>query len=197
MNFRNIKENVEAIPMPDPVRTRIQTNLHAERNRTRKSAFCKPLVIAATLILCLALPIGAAASGRQGRFRDVYNWKLAVVGTAYDNATEEIAVDALWTGEELLVAVTLLVPDQAPYPYIEHLSIGSYRVLDATGKSLCKERKTDAVPFQGHSVVFSLSMDSAVPAGSTLVIDTFISNAKTVQPLPISGNWKIPIRTIQ
>ena len=197
MDHRSIKENVEAITMPESVRTRVCANLSHTFTNPKRTRFRRLLTIAAVLALCLCIPIGAAASGRKGRFRDVYNWKFAVVGTAYDNATEEIAVDALWTGEELLVTVTLLFPDQAPYPYIEQLSIDSYEILDANGKSLCKEGKTDAVTCQGDSVVFSISTDGAVPAGSTLVINTFISHKKVEQPLPISGNWNIPIRTIQ
>lgn len=200
MDHHKIKENVEAISLPDAARSRIRANLVNGSHNPRKAFSRKPLVIAAALVLCLALPIGTAAAGRRGQFRDVYNWQHAVVGTAYDNATEEIAVTAQSDGNTLLVKATLLVPEQAPYPYISMLSIDSYRIVDANGKPLYKvhnEAKIEAAECQGNSFVIPISLTAPLPSGSALVIETFVATAEFEQPLPISGNWNIPIRTIQ
>ena len=200
MDHRSIKENVEAITMPESVRTRVCANLSHTFTNPKRTRFRRLLTIAAVLALCLCIPIGAAASGRKGRFRDVYNWKFAVVGTAYDNATEEIAVTAQSDGNTLLVKATLLVPEQAPYPYISMLSIDSYRIVDANGKPLYKvhnEAKIEAAECQGNSFVIPISLTAPLPSGSALVIETFVATAEFEQPLPISGNWNIPIRTIQ
>lgn len=193
MDFRNIKENVEAISLPDPIRTRILSNINAERSHPVKKRYRKPIAAAALLALCLSLPVGAAAAGRSGRFRDIFDWRHAVVGTAYDNATEEISVGAQWADGALIVTVAMRAPEQAPYRFIELLSIGSYQIRDAHGKILYEGSQTGAVSVD-TALIFRIPMDNAMPNGSMLVIDTFIAEARGEQPLPISGNWSVPIR---
>ena len=67
MDHHKIKENVEAISLPDAARSRIRANLVNGSHNPRKAFSRKPLVIAAALVLCLALPIGTAAAGRRGQ----------------------------------------------------------------------------------------------------------------------------------
>lgn len=197
MEHNKLKQNVQAITMPDAMRTRITKNIRNEiyqEDQTMNRKCFKPAAIAAALALCLCLPLGAAATGFLGHFEDVKNWYGAVVGTKYENATEEIAVSAKITDNALTVTATLLFPKEAPYPYIEILSIGSYSITDARGAVLTEGSNTAAAALNSHQAEISLPLDISLPEGCTLKIRSFIADAKGEQPLPISGNWEIPIQ---
>lgn len=178
--MNRLKENVRAIQMDEDTRRRLASGFRPQKRRL------SPVAIAAVLALALLLPVGTYAAGRAGFFRDVKRWDGAVVGTAYENATNEISVTAVRQDDQLLVTVTLLTPDKAPYPYIEELSIGEYQLLNEKGKVIVKGT-VDAVPLISGQAEFT------IPAieGHTLRITEFISHKKAEQPLPISGEWEL------
>lgn len=197
MECRKLKQNVQTITMSEAMRIQIAKKIRNEivqENKPMKRKIFRPAVLAAALALCLCLPLGAAAAGLFGHFEDVKNWYGAVVGTKYENATEEIAVSAQITDDGLTVTATLLFPKEAPYPYIEILSIGSYSITDARGAVLTKGEDTAASALDGHQAQISVPLDISLPEGCTLKIHSFIANAKAEQPLPISGNWEVPIQ---
>ena len=193
MDFQNIKPNVETISLPPAARSRIKAKLLTERSWTCKKPFPKPILAGAFLALCLCVPVAAGAAGRSGQFRDVFNWQHAVVGTAYDNATEEIAVTAQWSDGILQVTAVIGPSDQAPYRYAETFSINSYLVLDAKGKTICKGTQTETISLE-NPMTFRIPLSKPLSEGATLVIDSFLASAKAEQPLPISGNWSVPIQ---
>lgn len=177
--MNNLQKNVQAIQMPEATRRRLMDSVPSKRRRI------SPAAVAAVLALCLMLPVGAFAAGKAGIFRDVKRWDGAVVGTAYENATDEIDVSASVKDSRILVTVTLLKPEEAPYPYIEELSIGEYQILDTKGKVIT-EGAAQAVPLTNGQAVFSLPTADA----QSLRITEFTANAKAEQPLPIYGNWE-------
>jgi len=177
--MNHLKENVQSIRMRADTRQRLLDSVPSKKRRF------SPAAVAAVLALCLILPVGSFAAGKAGFFRDVKRWDGAVVGTAYENATEEIAVTVSIQTEQLTVSVTLLKPDKAPYPYIEELSIGEYQFLDEADKVIA-EGTAQAVPLIKGQAVFSLPVTDA----QSLRITQFTATAKAEQPLPIYGEWE-------
>lgn len=180
--MNRLKENVRAIQMGEATRQRLVSGFRPKKRRL------SPAAVAAVLALCLLLPIGTYAAGRAGFFRDVKRWDGAVVGTAYENATNEISVTAIQQDDQILVTVTLLTPGKAPYPYIEELSIGEYQLLNEKGKVIA-EGTADAVPLINEQAEYTIPATE----GHTLRITEFISIKKVEQPLPISGEWEIQL----
>ena len=191
MDFYGIKENVEAIRLPEDVRLRICHNLkHRKEHTIMKKQYRKPLTIAA-LLLCLALPLGAGAAGKLGHFRDILGWNGAIVGTAYDNATDEIEVTAKPEGNTLLVTVRLLMPEKAPYREVEALALGSCYFTDESGDRIAELPGTDALPLLGNTLTFRLDMEEGAYA---LHIESFVGSKKAEQDLVISGDWEIVLK---
>ena len=101
MTEKNCLENLKEIEMPDDMKNRIVSKCKVELEEQKMSKrkinkFARrPMVAAASLVLCLCLA-GAtvlASTGKlQGFFKDVKRWDGAVVGTTYEQATDEIAV---------------------------------------------------------------------------------------------------------
>lgn len=191
MDFYGIKENVEAIGLPEDARCRIRRNLeHRKEHTVMKKQYRKPLTIAAALALCLALPLGAAAAGKLGHFRDILGWNGAIVGTAYDNATEEITVTATAENGSLLVTVRFLFPEKAPYREEEALALGNFYFTDEAGNRIGELTGTEALPLSGNTVTFRLDL---VDNARKLHIENFIGSKKADRDLIISGDWEIPL----
>lgn len=66
----------------------------------------KPLIVTASLVVCFCL-LGAtvlAASGQlKGFFKDIVRWDGAVIGTSYEQATDEISLSVVSVAEQPLV----------------------------------------------------------------------------------------------
>lgn len=190
MDFYGIKENVEAIRMPESARQEIAENLRKRKEYTMKPKSIRLAPIAAVLALCLMLPLGASAAGRMGFFRDITGWNGAIVGTAYENATEEIIVTAKAENRELLITVTLLKSQELPYREEETLALGSCYLTDEAGNRIAQWTGTDAVKITGPTLTFRLPMEEDA---HTLHIENFVSAKKADQDLSIFGDWQIKI----
>ena len=183
---------MDEIRLPETSYQRIQRNLECRKEHTvMKGQFRKPLAIAATLVLCLALPLMAAAAGKGGFFRDITGWNGAIVGTAYDNATEEIEVTATTENNTLLVTARLLLPEELPYRETETLALGSCYFTDEAGNRIAELTGTEFLPLADNTVAFHLN---AVEDAHTLHIESFVSRKKADQDLTISGDWQIEIQ---
>lgn len=198
-----LTKKMKEIEMPDEMRKRIIANcfdaLNKERNtgetrmRRINNRWKKSLPIAAALVLCVCITgvTAMAATGKlEGFFKDIKNWNGAVVGTAYEQATEEIAVSIKEVTNELIVLVTIEEPEKPPYLYSELFGIVSYKIEDMEGNVVLNEEAF------GERVNFSNQMSLEIPLNQIpsgeykLVIEQFISEKKADQPLKISGNWE-------
>ena len=189
MDFYGIKENVESIHMPEHTRRRIIQNLeHRKEHPVMKKHYRKSLTIAAALALCLALPLGVGAAGKHGYFRDILGWNRAIVGIAYENATDEISVTARTENGNLLVTARFLMPESLPYREEEALALGSYYFTDAAENRIADFVGSDPVPLSGNSATFQMKL---VEGAHTLHIESFVGSKKADQDLTISGNWEI------
>jgi len=198
--LKDLKEKVNEIEMPDDMRARIVGNCYLEmekefmRTHKKNIFFRKPMAAVTFLALCICVGgISAmAASGKvQGFFKDITNWRGAVVGTSYEQATEEVQVKIMEVNAgSLAVEVTFLNPDKAPYLYSEQLGIHAANIVDANGQIVIKDISSEPVPKEDGKVMIQVSLDN-LPAGNyKLQIGELVSTKKADQPLVLYGDWE-------
>ena len=202
MDFVNLKYAAKEITMPEEMKRRIAYNCkkqiistmeeHTMNNRKNNSFFRKPAAVFAVLAVCLSLSVTAlAATGvLQGFFRDITNHSGAIVGTSYEQATDEIAVDVTVNGNELTVQATFVDPNKLPYRESQLLGIAEYRIMDAEGNVVQEGASDESTPVVNGQVSIILEL-SDIEAGSyKLIVTAFVSEKKADQPLNISGTWE-------
>ena len=86
--------------------------------------------------------VNETKSDGTGYFRDIKNWRGAVVGTTYQNADEEIAVNVTVSSSNIVVDIEFLYPHEFPYREIEELALKEYQVISPDGRVVCSEAKT-------------------------------------------------------
>ena len=196
MDVRDLKRYVEKIEMPEDMQNRIIKNCSLTADRmekiTMKKAnfnFIRYIPVAAIIALCVCVSV-AAAAGHFGHFKDITNWKGAVVGTRYEQASNEIEVDAAASRDELTVTATLLIPDTAPYSEVETLGIGDYQIVDMFGNVLLEGESTDMTEIIDGAAEISVSMDGVDSGNYRLLVSSFVGAGKGEQPIEISGTWE-------
>ena len=201
MEFENLKSAAKEITMPEEMKRRIAHNCkkqivntmeeHTMNNRKNNSFFRKPAAVFAALAVCISLSVTAlAATGvLQGFFRDITNYSGAIVGTSYEQATDEINMDVTVNGNELTVLATFADPQIAPYVYAEQLGIAQYRIVDGNGKEV-KEGSTDSAEVVNGQAAVNIELDDISSGNYKLIVTAFVSEKKADQPLNINGNWE-------
>ena len=181
------KEKAEALN-----KTRKLGDAGMKRGQTN-NRWKKQLPMAAALVLCVCVTgvTAMASTGKlQGFFKDITRWDGAVVGTAYEQATEEIAVSIEEVSDELNILVIIEEPEKPPYLYSELFGIASYRIEDMSGNVIISENSF------GERTTFDSQMSFKIPLSGIsngkykLVIEQFVSEKKADQPLGIRGNWE-------
>ena len=201
MEFENLKSAAKEITMPEEMKRRIAHNCkkqivntmeeHTMNNRKNNSFFRKPAAVFAALAVCISLSVTAlAATGvLQGFFRDITNYSGAIVGTSYEQATDEINMDIIVNGNELTVLAIFADPQIAPYVYAEQLGIAQYRIVDGNGKEV-KEGSTDSAEVVNGQAAVNIELDDISSGNYKLIVTAFVSEKKADQPLNINGNWE-------
>ena len=201
MEFENLKSAAQEITMPEEMKRRIAHNCkqiettmeeHNMNNRKNTSFFRKPAAVFAALAVCLSLSVTAlAATGvLQGFFRDITNHSGAIVGTSYEQATDEIDMDVTVDGDELTVLATFVDPNKFPYRESQLLGIADYRIMDAEG-NVVQEGATDKfIPVANGQASIVLELNELATGSYKLIVTAFVSEKKADQPLNISGTWE-------
>ena len=202
MEFENLKSAAQEITMPEEMKRRIAHNCkkqivntmeeHTMNNRKNNSFFRKPAAVFAALAVCLSLSVTAlAATGvLQGFFRDITNHSGAIVGTSYEQATDEIDMDVTVDGDELTVLATFVDPNKFPYRESQLLGIADYRIMDAEG-NVVQEGATDKfTPVANGQASIVLELNELATGSYKLIVTAFVSEKKADQPLNISGTWE-------
>ena len=201
MEFENLKSAAQEITMPEEMKRRIAHNCkqiettmeeHNMNNRKNNSFFKKPVAVFAVLAVCLSLSVTAlaAAGTLKGFFRDITNWQGAVVGTSYEQATDEIDVNVTVDGDELTVLATFVDPNKFPYRESQLLGIADYRIMDAEG-NVVQEGATDKfTPVANGQASIVLELNELATGSYKLIVTAFVSGKKADQPLNISGTWE-------
>ena len=200
MEFESLKSAAQEITMPEEMKCRIAHNCkqiettmeeHNMNNRKNTSFFRKPTAVFAALTVCLSLTVTALAANGvlQGFFRDITNYTGAIVGTSYEQASDEINMDVTVNGDELNVHATFADPQMAPYVYAERLGIAQYRIVDGTGK-VVKEGSAESTEVFGGQATVNIELDDIASGDYTLIVIAFVCEKKADQPLNINGNWE-------
>ena len=151
----------------------------------------KPAAVFVAVALCLSLSVTAlAATGvLQGFFQDITDYRGAVVGTSYEQATDEISMDVTVNGNELTVIATFANPQMAPYSEAEKLGIAAYQVVDANGKVVAEGAAESTEIVNGKAAV-NIKLDGIDRGSYKLIVTAFVTEKKADQPLNISGAWE-------
>ena len=201
MEFGNLKSAAQEITMLEEMKRRIAHNCkqiettmeeHNMNNRKNTSFFRKPAAVFVALAVCLSLSVTAlAATGvLQGFFRDITNHSGAIVGTSYEQATDEIDMDITVDGDELTVLATFVDPNKFPYRESQLLGIADYRIMDAEG-NVVQEGATDKfTPVANGQASIVLELNELATGSYKLIVTAFVSEKKADQPLNINGNWE-------
>ena len=199
-----LKKKMEEIKMTGAMQERIRQNCLKETEKERtdlsmmekknnKRWFQKPLAVAAAFALCLTLGsvTALAANGKlEGFFKDITDWRGAVTGTTYEQATDEITVNVTAEAGVLKVEAAFLKAAKAPYSEVEQLAVGRYQVIDVNGDIVAQGDAGESVPVQDGQAALMLDVEE-LPAGQyTLQLQSFIGSKKAEQPLSINGNWE-------
>jgi len=195
METGKLKEKLNEIEMPKEMQERIMKNcnMKMEEKKMRKINNRKPMVAAASFLVCLVLTgvTALAASGKIGGFfKDIVRWDGAVTGTTYEQATDEVELRIIEVADELTIELTLLQPNVAPYSFIDVIGIGEYKVLDTNGKTVLKGEETDSAAIAEGKVMVHIPLEHISGGKYKLVVTELISSAKADQPLVMSGNWE-------
>lgn len=200
MDFEQLRSAAETITMPEEAKRRIVRNCKTHILSSRKETFMKsnnptflrkPAAIMIIAVLCLSLSVtGLAAAGiLEGYFRDITNWQGAIVGTSYEQATDEIGMEVTVNGNELTALVTFFNPQDLPYRDTEKLGIAAYRIVDANG-NVVKEGTSDSTEVVNGQAAVSIKLDDIDSGRYKLIVTAFVSEKKADQPLNINGNWE-------
>lgn len=209
-----LKEEIKEITMPDEMKARIVENCrnaglkekenvfmakniatNTNKQKTRKSStrkWTRIATVAAAVTLCLGLGgiTAMASSGKlEGFFADVTRWDGAVVGETYEQATEEIAVSAVVSGDSIVVDAVLLKAGEAPYAFLDSVSIQTYSVVNEEGETLVEGTSNEKVGITDGKISCKLPLDKLESGNYTLIITEFVGSAKAEQDLPIKGYW--------
>ena len=198
MDYEKLKSAAETITMPEEVKRRIVRNCKTQISNSRKEIVMKtnknirkPAAVFVAVALCLSLSVTAIATSGvlNGYFRDITNWQGAIVGTSYEQATDEIAMSVTVNGDELTVLATFSVPQEFPYREVEKLGIAAYSIVDANGK-VVKEGAAESTEVVNGQASINIQLDGIEGGSYKLIVTAFVGEKKAEQPLNINGNWE-------
>ena len=167
--------------------------IQLEERRMKRTLFKRPAILIATLLLgaCLLGVTAFAASGKlRGFFKDIIRWDGAVVGTAYENATDEIELEIAEVADKLVLEVSFANPGAVPYKYFETLGIGDYKIVDMNDKVVVNGAATEMEEIIDGNVYIHIPLDGIVTGEYRIMIGQMVGGKKADQPLGMSGIWE-------
>ena len=199
MDIEKLKNALEKVEMSQEIQERIIRNCNSKKifdmeeyamNKTKKIWLKKliPMVAALSVFACFAI-VGVAAV-KNGYFKNIIRWDGAVVGTTYEQASDEIKVNVTVEENELMVLLTMLYPDKPPYMGFEEFGISSYQITDMYGNVVIKDTSTELSMISNKQTEVRISLDGIESGSYKLIIDKCVGSAKADQPLEINGIWE-------
>lgn len=200
MDYEKLKNSVKKIEMSDEMRARIISNCQSKTfyeaeeitiNKSKTNGwFKKPVSVAAVVSLCLCFTVAAAAASYFGFFKNITNRYGAVVGTQYEQASDEIEVTVVTDENKITVCAVMVYPAVAPYSELETFGIESYEIIDMSGKVIVEGERTELYELINGKSEITIPLDNVSSGEYKLVITAFVGDAKADQPLPINGTWE-------
>lgn len=196
---KKLRKAIKSIKMSEEMEERILTKCYekmeesAMSKRKSKTGLKNPMVAVASLAVCLCLTgvtVLAATGKLQGYFKDVVRWNKSVVGTTYENATDEINITAYSKAEGTIsVIIELNDPTMVPYSEFESMGIVNYEIIDENGTVVMKGEETEVFDIVSGNVTADILLD--IPEGNYKFVTTeLVGSKKADQPLPIHGTWE-------
>ena len=206
METKLLAEKIKEIQMPKEMEKRIlercNENMVADKKkememkhmRKNKVRWNKSLVMAASLAVCICITgvTAMAASGQlKGFFKDKIGWNGAVVGSTYEQATDEIQVSVVKADVEdkLELLVTFVNPETVPYRVLDMICIETYQILNEAG-SVVAEGAMEEYELMTEAVNMTIPVELLEEGSYKLVITAFSGASKADQPLSIYGEWE-------
>ena len=195
MKYSNMKNVAEKIVMPEDMKRRIITNCKLRISQTRKDSimkknkmFNRPAAVFAALAICLSLSVSAmAASGLlKGFFQDVKRPDGAVIGTTYEQATDEIALKVNIDGDTL--AAIAAFTDKAPFIAAE-MGIGNYQIVDGNGKVVKDGSYTEHTKIIDGQAEIRIDISDIDNGSYKLIVTSFVAYNKADTPMAVNGDW--------
>ena len=195
MKCSSMKNVAEKIVMPEDVKRRIITNCKLQISQTQKESimkknniFKRPATVLAAMAICFSLSVTAlAATGvLKGFFQDVKRPDGAVVGTSYEQATDEIALKVNTGGDTLVVVVSFT--DKAPF-VAEEIGIGDYQIVDGSGKVVKDGSYTEPAKIIDGTAEIKINLSEIDNGSYKLIVNSFVAYSKADQPMTVSGKW--------
>ncbi len=160
----------------------------------RKAGLLAVIVFMMLFSACQDTNAAQKPDSADGYFEDVTAWNGSVIGTTYENATDEIhfTLEAM-EAEEATVSMTVKFVDlqKLPYSIIEELSIPKYTILDQSG-AVVAEGSADyrAVDREQGETVFEIPLADLEKGDYRIKMEALEGKKKAEQPIPISGTWE-------
>lgn len=186
---RLIRESAGNTPeVPESINEKLISDFSARPVRRRgfpklAAAIAVPAVLAMT-----GAGVYAAVSG--GYFKDVKNDFGAVTGTVYENATDEISVNAELSGHDLKLSLTFLAPDSYPYKLPgSEIGLMDYRIVRADDNFEISHGEATVSGISEGFAELSVPLYDIKSGNHAIIIDSFVITKKADQPLPVKGSW--------
>lgn len=174
--------------------------------RSSRGVWNKIAVTAAAFLcvvsVCFCVP--SIAASMEGFYKDIVRWwDGAVVGTEYENATQEIQIEAASAVVEdgkLVIPLTvtfLEMGNKEPYIYLVdgEVALGDYQIVDGSGTEIYSalgQQDTTGVLEDGKAVFKQPVGIGTLSKGTkyVLVIESIYGLQKAEQPLKMEGHWE-------
>ena len=188
---QKLKNAMEKVELPAEMRQRLLQRCEKERINLKKRFYKRPLALVAALAVCVVL-IGASIVASTG-FRDVKDWRGAIIGQTYDAGANEITLSATYEEDGIRLTVNLLKGEERPYALLDVLKLAQYELIDSKGKAqqVAVSLNDSIVAGGGSPSRTELLIPHPLTEGTyRLVVREFIGIAKAEQDLPIRGHWE-------
>ena len=145
------------------------------------------VIVVVLIMMCMcAIGIIAVVSPDKG----ITNWKGAITGIPYEQATEELDVSIMDKGEELEIEVTFLAPDKMPYREIEQLGIAKCKIVDVNGKTIVKDIDSEMTEVMNGKAIIVMELENVQRGSYKLIISEMLGGSKADQPTALIGSWE-------
>lgn len=192
MEHENLKISAQKIIMSDETKKELIKKcekIMEVKNMNKKNSIVKRAVIIAVVSACLCCT--AAGAAYHGFFKDIFRYDGAVVGTKYEQATNEIKVSVTAYSEKLTVVAEAVDPSAFPYAAFDNMNLYKYKIVDSNGKTVIYSLPAEASDYADGKAEIIIPFQNIENGAYKLIIHSFVGESKGDQPLVISGEWEI------
>ena len=193
MDKKIFVNKIKEIEMPKDMQQRIIENCYIETEKKSMKIIKRPMVAVASFAICVCLTgvSALAAIGKlDGFFRDIKHWDSAVVGTSYEQATDEVELNIVEVSDKLVVEITMVNSNTAPYSFFEILGIKDYRIVDANDNVIVENKNLEMSVISGDKIYINVPLENVDDGEYTLMVNELVGSAKADQPLVLTGTWE-------